>query len=162
MINYFIFFAQLNNNQDLLNRIKILETKAERLDRLEADHVYLKAKVDRLEKEKSLQQTSPKIETSTNKPGVSFKATDFVLRWKDLTSQNSKTTNANRNGQVPAGRAIVPQSCRDLAAIGHTLDGFYQVKSASNPKKMATLMCDFNNDGTQGKFTILCNQNIDD
>ena len=61
-----------------------------------------------------------------------------------------------QNGRV----LVIPQSCRDLALLGHTLDGFYQVQSVSHPKKVATVLCDFSNDGTQGKLHVFTLSNI--
>ena len=119
----------------------------------------LERKVDRLEKQKinqtdligRLEKRIQQLESSINRSKQSTDK-DVTRPFKDLSN---KTTSVNRiNGQVTAGRVNVPQSCRDLASLGHTLNGFYQVKSASNPKKMATLMCDFNSNGTQSKFFI--------
>ena len=118
---------------------------------MEADQIQLKANVDRLEKEKiALQQAVKQLELSILKPGVSS-GKDVTRPMKDPPSIPNKETTR----KVTPGRSIVPQSCRDLASLGHTLNGFYQVKSARNPKKMATLMCDFNNnDGTQSKIKM--------
>ena len=99
-----------------MSRLNNLEAKADRLDRLaEVDQIHLQAKMDRLEKEKlDLKQTVEQL----------------------------KSLNNNRPAKA-AGRTVAPQSCRDLASSRHSLDGFYQVQSATNLKKMATVFCDF-------------------
>ena len=52
------------------------------------------------------------------------------------------------------GRAFLPQTCRELSFNGHTVDGFYQVQSVSNPKKIATVYCEFVDGSAPGEPII--------
>jgi len=48
-------------------------------------------------------------------------------------------------------RAVVPSSCRDLALIGHNLDGLYLVQNVDT-KRVETVYCDF---GTTSKLQFM-------
>lgn len=55
---------------------------------------------------------------------------------------NKKDDNDSYNNKG----GMVPSSCKDLNEIGHTLNGFYSVKSKIVKNKIDTIFCNFNND----------------
>lgn len=71
---------------------------------------------------------------------------------RNFPSDDTKNINLinikeNTSGESST-RAIIPASCRELALIGHSLDGLYLVKNPDT-RKIETVLCDF---GTSSKF----------
>jgi len=70
------------------------------------------------------------------------------------STDNIKTASINRKESRPtmggsSTRAVIPESCRDLASLGHSNTGLYLVKNPTT-KKIEIIYCDF---GIPGKST---------
>lgn len=82
--------------------------------------------------------------SNTKVPGTS--TTQRISTSEDAYLQDDLTTKYPINKSVASSNIItMPTSCQDLKDMGHSLNGFYSVKSNGAKKKIDTIFCIFNN-----------------
>ena len=147
MYNFHHFHCQTDS---LLARLELLEykikdqeatmTKQESvIARLILNESKMKVDIEN-EKQRNAQMESGLAELSNQ-------MTQLISSGRPVMSDKNIEDRSNN-----AGRALVPQDCRDLAFIGHYLNGFYQVVSPSNPDKLSAVYCNFRSEGIKEPF----------